>query len=175
VKKVQIKKGTGTLWLPYYQSSITAVELPMDGSATVAFTDNLSGCAIYIGHDDKSKKYWFCHANSQKASSEKDLADKPPSFQHNDALKELDKLATDAAGKLGFKKIAGLSKARYNGEVAKKAKTAADFVGGTCVAGFFKDNHWTFWYQTFGSIGGAPTAVIKAEPFFTTADHKKFA
>jgi hypothetical protein len=167
VKKLEVKAGARTVWLPYYDSSITCVQLPVNGTCTVALTANLSGCAIYMGQTAAGDLY-FCHANSQKNSSKAEMSGKEPSFQAPQALRELDDLAQLAARNLNFKRVGSLTKMAYNNCVAKRTKNSDDFTGGTTVAGFWVNNKWEFWFQTFGSVLKSPNAVIGVEKFYTS-------
>jgi hypothetical protein len=167
VKRLEVKAGAGTVWLPYYDSSITCVKLPMDGSCTIALTANLSGCAIYMGRTTAGDLY-FCHANSQKGSSKAEMTGKEPSFQAPQAVRELDDLAQLAARNLNLKLVGSLTKMTYNNCAAKQTKNSDDFMGGTTVAGFWANNKWEFWYQTYGSVRKGPNAVVGVEKFYTS-------
>lgn len=166
VKSIDITAGTDTVYLPYYQDRVASVKLPTTGPSRF-FTDNMSGCAFYLGQKNDGTLVAF-HANSQAGSSEAELANKPPSFQSEKAARQLDTLVRTASNDYsgGVKILCVLSKTRYLAKINARASTASKFIGGTTIAGFRTGTNWEFWFQNFGSTSGSAVGLIHVEKFF---------
>jgi hypothetical protein len=165
LRDIKIIPGNDTVYLPYYQSQVASIRLPTTAPAFFV-TANLAGCAVYIGQAAPSQLVVF-HANSQKGSDQATMSVHPPSYQHPDAIKELDGLIESAKVSYpGIKIIAVLSKATYLSNVDALAKYGSDFLGGTTVAGWRTGQNWEFWYQNWGHVPGQPTRLLYARKFF---------
>lgn len=166
VKSIDITAGTDTVYLPYYQDRVASVKIPTTGPSRF-FTDNMSGCAFYLGQKTDGTLVAF-HANSQAGSSEAELAGKAPSFQSEKAARKLDQLVRTASSDYsgGVKILCVLSKSRYLSKIDSRAATASKFIGGTTIAGFRTGTNWEFWFQNFGSVSGGAVGLIHVEKFY---------
>jgi hypothetical protein len=165
-KKVTITAGSDTVYLPFWQNNISSVVLPTTGP-TLFITDNLSGCCVYIGQKADGSLVAF-HANSELKSTQSDLTGRAANFQHDDTLKELDRLALIAKAEANVTKIVGgCGKALYNQAAANGGATSDSFLGGTTVVGFRDPAQgWSFYYQTWGSISGSAVRVLDCKKFY---------
>lgn len=158
IKKLSVTAGTDLVYLPFAQDEISSMILPNRGPR-VFITDNMSGCCVYIGKRASGRLVVF-HANTQIGSSEAEMTGKPAHHQSSDALVQLDTLMRSAISEVGVVRVvAGCSKAAYNGSVGRNY-TTDEFLGGTTIAGFRRGGGWQFWYQTWGSVGGNPSAML---------------
>jgi hypothetical protein len=170
IKGIQIIDGNDTVYLPYYQSKIASVQMPTAGPDFFV-TDNLSGCAIYIGTRPGGELVVF-HANSQLGSSQAQMSGKLPSHQSIPAVQELDRLAREGRANhnnpgLGAVTIVRvLSKAEYLANVDQLTTNGDNFLGGTTVAGWRTGTSWEFWYQNWGSVSGAVSRLLRARQFY---------
>jgi len=170
IKGIKIIDGNDTVYLPYYQSQIASVQMPTAGPDFFV-TDNLSGCAMYIGTRPGGDLVVF-HANSQLGSSKTQMSGKLPSHQSTGAVQELDQLARDGRanhnnpGLGGVTIVRVLSKAEYLGNVDQLTTNGDNFLGGTTVAGFRNGTNWEFWYQNWGSVSGAGARLLRARRFY---------
>jgi hypothetical protein len=130
-------------------------------------TDNLSGCAIYIGKRTDGELVVF-HSNSQTDSNAAIMSIRLPSYQSPTALQELDGHVQGAkphhANNVQI--VAVLTKLSYLSNVDASAATGADFLAGTTVAGWRKGGNWEFWYQNWGSVNGSGAKLLKAKKFY---------
>ena len=132
---IKIVAGTDTVFLPYYQDKIASVRLPTAGP-DFFITDNMSGCALFIGAGPHGDLVVF-HANSQTGSDQKTMDENAPSFQSRKALKEIDdqmKFAVPHHSTLRL--VCSLTKPTYLANVDQLTGTGKDFLGGTTIAGW---------------------------------------
>lgn len=163
---IKIVAGTDTVFLPYYQDKIASVRLPTAGP-DFFITDNMSGCALFIGAGPHGDLVVF-HANSQTGSDQKTMDENVPSFQSRKALKEIDdqmKFAVPHHSTLRL--VCSLTKPTYLANVDQLTGTGKDFLGGTTIAGWRTGTTWEFWYQNWGQVGGSGgVRLLKARKFY---------
>lgn len=160
-------------YLPFRDNSIASIAF--DNSVNRFFTDNLSGCTIFI--DARVGQIIVYHANVQdgvfkptKEQAENPIFERP--------ISQAVKMQYHANAKKQYPEtvpVCTLDKRRYNSRNATFARFAS--LGsrrngpgrevqswGTTVAGFRTAMGWEFWYQTWSVVGGA-AAVVSAECF----------
>ncbi|MEZ5666271.1 MAG: hypothetical protein R3F55_02330 [Alphaproteobacteria bacterium] len=167
VRKVDISPGADTVYLPYAQDQIYSVRLPQTNGPTFFCTANMSGCAFFIGVNDHGRNVVF-HANSQRDSSERQMASKRPSFQADTTRVELDQLRNAAMLNHGdnVRIVGELRKSVYWRRVDDIVRTSSGFLGGTTVVGYRNGAKWDFWFQVWGSVNGGPITLIQVAQFF---------
>jgi hypothetical protein len=145
------------IYLPYSDNYICSCILPPTG-VDYFFTDNLSGCAVYVDQVQGSDDLVVYHANARATQSAAgDIA----------ATLLMDQMHTaamgDYAGWLGKALIAGgsIKKAQYFGQAradyiqrkTNQNRANIQTLGeGTNVMGFRHNNRWEFWYQTWALV-----------------------
>lgn len=169
-------KATGNaVYLPFLPNNIaTATIKADDDSITHFFTDQLSGCSIFIDSVGTSS-FVIHHANyaAQSPSAEETTAD--PAFEKPSAVQLMKQLHASAL-KLypGAKERASLFKSQYNAtgrDFIQRQKDLKqknpDFWGGTTVIGFRVGAGWQFWYQTYASTtNGGTKNIIDVQRFY---------
>ncbi|HRH77033.1 MAG TPA: hypothetical protein PK129_06755 [Cellvibrionaceae bacterium] len=142
-------------YLPYCDNYICSLILPPNG-VDYFFTDNLSGCAIYIDQVHGSRDLVVYHANARATQSGPGgdpAATLLMDNMHNAAMGQYN-------GWLGNMLIgaATLYKAQYFGGAinhytqrkTNEGRQNVQTLGvGTNVMGFKRNNRWEFWYQTW--------------------------
>lgn len=163
---IKIVAGTDTVFLPYYQSKIASVRLPSAGP-DFFITDNMSGCALFIGKGPGGDLVVF-HANSQQGSDQATMDAHAPSFQSRAALREIDtQMQTAKPHHSTLQIVCSLTKPTYLANVDQLASTGANFLGGTTIAGWRTGTLWEFWYQNWGQVGGSGgVRLLKARKFY---------
>jgi hypothetical protein len=168
VRNLNIGAGNDTVYLPYYVGMISSVKLPDGAGPNFFVTDNMSGCAFYIGRNPAGDLYAF-HANSQQGSSAAVMKSERPSFQGPTAANELDGQVTYARRHHGpMTIVGGISKSAYLHPVDAVATRGDQFNGSTAIAGWRNGTQWEFWFQNWGAVGGIAGAVqlIACRKFF---------
>jgi len=160
-----------TIYLPYRPNEIHSVQLaanPLPGGATNFLTANLDGCCMFIDVKTTGNVVVY-HANaSTGVAPTPQQSASQPWFQTLACVQELDREYTAAAVHYNGTANANhqrLLKARYLQAVGHRLlqKTAAgrtglQFGGGvehasfTTFAGFFVNNRWEFWFQTYSQF-----------------------
>lgn len=163
LRQIDITAGADTVYLPYYQTRIASVRLPNAGPDFFV-TDNMSGCAFFLGRTAHGNLVAF-HANSQLGSSQAEMTGRAPSFQKREATVEIDTLLRLALNYYpGMTMQAVLKKSTYLRNVDALTGNADNFYGGTTVAGFRGGGGWEFWVQNWGTVSGSVVGLIGA-PF----------
>jgi len=169
------------VYLPYLDHFATSVRLSTNRHPAIRyfFTDNLSGCAVYV--DKRTGGRFFAyHVNTHVHSSKEETKRKAPSRQHAEATHQLQSMHSVSARDQrlyqnrqnqhvctkdiylgaadGLKKKG--KKLGLNRRILKK-----DLLAGTCVLGVRATgggDNWTFYYQTWGRLDrkGASTDLI---------------
>ena len=168
VRNLNIGVGNDTIYLPYYMGKIASVKLSVGAGPNFFVTDNMSGCAFYIGRNPAGDLYAF-HANSQQGSSQAVMQSERPSFQGPVAANELDGQVTYARRHHGpMTIVGGISKSAYLSPVDAVAARGDQFTGGTTIAGWCNGGQWEFWFQNWGAVGGIASQVklIACRKFF---------
>jgi len=151
-------QGRGqAVYLPYCDNYITSCIVPAaaQGGIDYFFTDNLSGCAVYVDQVNGTNDFILYHANARATqAAQGDLAATTLMDQMHAAAR------TDYAGWLHAMVTprASIQKARYFGQAVTHytqrktgdGRTNIQLAGeGTNVMGFRHGNSWEFWYQTW--------------------------
>lgn len=161
-------------YLPYIDNTISSIAF--DNSVNRFFTDNLSGCSIFV--DAKVGTIIAYHANVQDGLHKPTVEEaKDPVFEKGISIAM--KTRYHVKAKLSYPgtvEVCSLFKSRYNDRNrgyarfaglsdSRRGRVGATVDGfGTTVAGFRTGAGWEFWYQTWAYSGGI-TSVIKAECF----------
>jgi hypothetical protein len=159
-------------YLPFIANNITSVKIGT--AAHTFFTDNLSGCSIFIDRAPDGDLVVH-HANRQgmaytgtaeqrlDAKFERQVAVAVKHVQHDGAVRQRYPGAVN---------LTSLFKARYMVNAAR-AENTARFAGvatnmyGTTVVGFHRAGAWLFWYQTWMTPdAGLTYQVLQAEQFY---------
>ncbi|BBH53679.1 hypothetical protein [Fluviispira sanaruensis] len=157
-----------TFYLPFKENSVTAMELPSTGTVQTFITARMNGCSFYICRNLFTKKIVVCHANAINSSADdvksvKDLVNKSPNWQSFNTQKSLARMMDIFSEKYKSKGNLQLLRSLYKDEYFKivnhasnfyyliksiPSNDAVNFIGGTIVIGFRKNNKWSFYYQT---------------------------
>lgn len=169
--------GTNVAYLPFVQRMITSVILPADPASNVDFfyTDNLSGCMIFIDQVAGTNDLVVYHANRE------DLTSVPGGLAGLSAYEASTPFASRfqparnmmrthhrtaqadisaAMGGVALNNVAELWRADYflcveNEKARKTAQRRANVdigAAGTNVMGFRVAGTWQFWWQTWGIL-----------------------
>jgi len=172
--KIIIDKSAlrNAVYLPYKDHNSTSVRLSIDRYPAIRyfFTDNLSGCAVFIDKRDGGHFFAY-HVNTHLHSGEESKR-MVPSWQHTEATHRLNAMHTissrDQRLHLNRRTRYACTKDIYLGgadDLKKKGKKFGwlghktqilkkDLIAGTCVIGVRVrgGNDWTFYYQTWGRL-----------------------
>ena len=175
VRVIDFAPTTGAddcFYLPYRDNNITSVRL--SGTPDRFFTDNLSGCTVFIDRATNGDLIVF-HANRQglsyKPQTAETIAD--VTFEREVAIAVKKQIHDDAVASQynGATPVGSLFKKRYNRGAAGYNNAQAfigsseRFGGGTTVVGFKAGGAWQFWYQTWNQDSHA-CRVIGCEQFY---------
>ena len=178
-----------TVFLPFHADEVHSVELPANpgaGGPTKFLTPNLDGCCMFIEVRAGGNVVVY-HANAitgfaptvQQSATQ-------PTFQTAGALNQLGVLHNTASANYagGIQHMVALRKATYLQQVHNKlqhknnkGRTGVQFGRGaehasyTTFAGFFINNKWEFWYQTYSQFYyDRPATTLKSKLGFGTVD-----
>lgn len=160
-------------YLPYLDNNITSLKL--GDAADAFFTDNLSGCSIFVDRSTTGHLIVY-HANRQgadyaptaeqrrKLSFEREVAVAVKHVQHDAAVQSSYNGAVNQGS---------LFKSRYMADAAQH-EAILRFGGqgdttiyGTTVVGFRRAGAWLLWYQTWRcDATGHNYAVVRSEQFY---------
>lgn len=178
-----------TVFLPFHHDEIHSVELPANpgaGGPTKFLTANLDGCCMFIEVRAGGNVVVY-HANAITGFAPTAMQSATqPTYQTAGALNQLGVLHNTAAANYAgaVQQITALRKATYLQEVHNRlqhknnmGRTGVQFGGGaehasyTTFAGFFINNKWEFWYQTYSQfIYDRPANTIKAKLGYGTVN-----
>jgi hypothetical protein len=180
--KIKLASDAGVknaIYLSYEADHATSLRFSTDRFPAIRyfFTDNLSGCAIYVDKRNGGR-YFVYHINTQTHSSRKETSRQLPSWQHSESDHRLTRMHAVAARDYPrqndrqnssiLKKdtyLAGADALRKKGKVFGKDRRILkkDWLGGTLVMGKrgVGIDDWTFYYQTWGRLDrkGASTRL----------------
>jgi len=163
--------GGSTIYLPYRPDEIHSIRLPANpgvGGPSSFITANLDGCCMFLDVKVGGDIIVY-HANATLGvSPSMQQSATQPLFQTPACLTQLTTLYTNAAvhyaGTANTHHVA-FAKARYLREVDRRlqVKSAQGRTGGrfggtaehgslTTFAGFFLNNRWEFWFQTYSQF-----------------------
>ncbi len=162
------------IYLPYLQDKITSVVLPKAGPPDYFFTDNMSGCSLFI--EDNGANLIVAHANAVQHSPNKQQSESQPLYQNPLAAPYLNglhaQLRTDYAGAALGGTLVAFHKAAYMAGVATEVSRkqgqgrTVRLTAGTTIIGFRTGtvpHGWEFWCQTWGALEyDRPWYAIKA-------------
>ncbi len=162
-----------TIFLPYRPDEIHSIRLPANpgvGGATTFLTANLDGCCMFVDVATGGDVIVY-HANaSVGVTPTVQQSATMPTFQTAACLLQLNTLYQNAAPYYGGPLLPiahhiAFRKARYLREVdailqrkTAGGRTGVQFGAGvehaslTTFAGFFVNNRWEFWFQTFSQL-----------------------
>lgn len=150
------------IYLPFLSNNISTAVL--DDRADRFFTDNLSGCSIFIDRLPDGRLLVH-HANAKAASPTLEQTKADPSYEREMARAIMHKYHDDALRRTNAwtnaTNLTVLFKKRYNraaGNFVNVHRWSGNkdvaFYGGTTVMGFRTGTGtWEFWYQTYGGDG----------------------
>jgi hypothetical protein len=166
-----VDQTADTVYLPFSRDYIHSIELPAIPPAGVEcfLTANLDGCCMFIEVKTNGNIVVY-HANMFTGASPTAVQSATqPTFQTPACLTGLNNLYTAAsahyAGTANSIGVQALKKATYLKEVdtillhkTAQGRQGIQFGGGaehaslSTFAGFYKNNHWEFWYQTYSQF-----------------------
>lgn len=178
-----------TLYLPYRPDEVHSIRLPANpghGGARTFLTANLDGCCMFIDVKTNGDLVVY-HANaSAGVTPTVQQSATQPTFQTGACLTQLDHLYNIASAHYAGANShhVAFAKARYLREVNTRllrktanGRTGVRFGGSaehsslTTFAGFFIDNRWEFWFQTYSQfIHNRPATHWKSRLGFQTVD-----
>jgi hypothetical protein len=172
-----------TIFLPYRPDEVHSIRLPGNpglGGARTFLTANLDGCCMFLDVKTNGDIVVY-HANaSLGVTPTVQQSATQPTYQTPTCLAQLNTLYTNASAHYNGTPNShhvGFAKARYLREVNNRLvhKTAQGRTGGqfgagaehaslTTFAGFFLNNRWEFWFQTYSQfIYNRPATHWKAK------------
>lgn len=172
-KRINFIPSTGhqnCYYLPYRDNNITSIRIGTGGNRF--FTDNLSGCSIFIDRISNSDLILY-HANRQGADYKPSAAQASDvTFEREVAIAVKKQMHSDArtAAYAGATPSGSLFKKSYNAgarnfnNISKWSGSNERFGGGTTVVGFRSGTGWEFWYQTWN--GGPSPQVVGFARFY---------
>jgi hypothetical protein len=162
-----------TYYLPFKQKNISSIIL--GNAADTFFTDNLSGCSIFIDRAANGNLIVY-HAN-QQGGEYMPTPEQAQNYTFERGITHVAKLVqhqTAQASTLAYAgavNVASLHKSRYMEAAARQAETLRNArlpipPYGTTVVGFFRGGSWRFWYQTWLVAPTNACIVVRAEQFY---------
>ncbi len=168
-----------TIYLHFEQNHISSIRLstPPPAGITFFYTDNLSGCRIFVDEDPATHDPVLYHANTLqhtagplgwanlqtpgarnvlRAMHLNASVDRPYAGLHLAARAELTVPDYYAAAALEEQRKQGLIQRRGSPAAGAGGRTRPLFQGGCFVCGFFGVGGiegWQFWFQTWGDVG----------------------
>ena len=146
--------GEHAVFLPYCDNYICSSILPAQG-VNYFFTDNLSGCAVYVDQVHGSDDLIVYHANARATQGTNgdvaatNLMDQMHTAAKNDYSGWLGNAVVDG-GSIKKAQYFGQAIAHYTNHKTGQGRTNVQTLGeGTNVMGFRHNNRWEFWYQTW--------------------------
>lgn len=178
-----------TIYLPFHLDEVHSVQLPANpgaGGPTIFLTANLDGCCMFIEVKAGGNVVVY-HANAATGFAPTAMQSATqPTFQTAGALNQIVTLHNAATANYpgATQMTVALRKAIYLQEVHNRlqhktnmGRTGVQFGGGaehasyTTFAGFFINNKWEFWYQTYSQfIYDRPANTVKARLGYGSVD-----